>query len=87
MAQGREYSKNQRKIIDRYYNHKDTIMATKLAEIVSELYLASSEKAADKLWQRAATAMKQAKVPTSRVEHLLEQRNVELLAKLVGELA
>ena len=86
MAQGREYSQGQRKIIDRYYQHKDTIMAGKLAEIASELFLAEG-KAVDRLWKRAETAMTQAKVPPSRIATLVEKRDVQLLAKLAGELA
>ena len=45
-----DYSKHQKKIIERYYDHRDVIMLTKLGEIVTELYLATSDKKRDQLW-------------------------------------
>ena len=39
MAGGQEYSRYQRKVINRYYEHLDTITAQKLGEIVSEIAL------------------------------------------------
>jgi hypothetical protein len=41
MAGGREYSSYQKKIINRYYDHLDTITLGKLAEAVGELFLLS----------------------------------------------
>ena len=38
--QGQEYSRYQRGVIQRYYEHADTIALQKLSEIVSDLYLA-----------------------------------------------
>lgn len=76
-----EYSKHQLGIISNYYEHLDTIMLTKLAELVSELYLADTPKQRDRLWQRVAQAMDKLKVPPAIAEHILAQKNVELLAK------
>ncbi len=87
MAQGREYTKTQKKIINRYYEHKDTIMLSKLAELASELYLATEAKQADKLWKRAETALRQVGLPESRIAHLLQARDPALLAQAVGELS
>ena len=47
-----EYTNYQRSIINRYYNQLDTIALTKLQELVTELYLADSDKKRDRLWQR-----------------------------------
>jgi hypothetical protein len=87
MAQGREYSKYQKKIINRYYEHLDTIQLTKLGETVTELYLADSPKKAEKLWKTAATALARIDDASGRVAKIIEEKNVEGLAKLVGELA
>jgi len=86
MAQGREYSKSQKKIINRYYEHLDTIQLTKLGETVTELYLADSPKKAEKLWKTAATALARIDDGSGRVAKILEEKNIEGLAKLVGEL-
>lgn len=85
MAQGREYSAHQRKIINRYYDNIDTIMLTKLGEIVTDMALAvGDEKKLARLWKRAEQALRGAKVESADVRRVLEQRDVEGLAKIVS---
>lgn len=86
MAGGREYSRHQKKIIDRYYEHRDTIMAQKLGEIVSELYLAEGKKA-ETLWKRAEKALANLTSKDAKVKKVLDERSVEGLARLAGDLA
>jgi hypothetical protein len=86
MAKGRHYSAHQKKIIDRYYEHRDTIMIQRLGEIVSELYLCESKKKADSLWKRAGEALAKTNADPKRVAPVLRKRNVEELAALVNEL-
>ena len=43
----------QRKIIQRYYQNRDAIDAQRLAELVTDLYLATSAKRKTQLWGRA----------------------------------
>lgn len=76
-----DYTPHQRKIIDRYYDHKSDIMLTKLAELVSELYLADTDKKRERLWERVGLAMKNLKVPAKQAEHILQARDVKLLAE------
>ena len=76
-----DFTPHQRKIINRYYDHRDEIMLNKLAEIVSELYLATTEARTKQLWDRAARAMKQLKVPLATSSRVLESKQPELLAK------
>lgn len=78
-----DYSPHQRKIIDRYYKNRDEIMLAKLQEIVTELYLADSDRALERLWKRADKAMQALDIPASRVEHVLEKRDPEILARNV----
>ncbi len=87
MAGGQEYSKYQKKIINRYYEHFDTIKLTKLSETVTELYLADSPKKLEKLWKTAATALAQMDDDGGKVAKILAEKNLEALAKLVGELS
>ena len=84
MAQ-KDYTPHQQKIIKRYYDSQDTIQQQRLAELVSELYLAEGKKL-ERLWQNAAAAMQMLAVPQSRIDHLLKERKPELLAQLVKEL-
>ena len=87
MPKGQNLSKYQQGIVNRYYQNKDTIMENKLAEIVSDLYLCTSEKQAEKLWERAALALKNKHVSPSRIDKLLADRDVKALAAMVHDLA
>jgi len=71
----------QEKLIRHYYQNRDTIMLNKLSELVSELYLAESPARKNALWQRAHRAMTKLKVPPPIVNHIMQKRNVEILAK------
>jgi hypothetical protein len=83
MAQ--QYSKYQQNIIRNYYDNQETLQLQKLGEMVTELYLAEGKKRAG-IWKRITTALQKLKVPASRIEHLAEQDNPALVAKLLEEL-
>jgi len=76
-----EYSKHQKKIINNYYDHRDTIMFAKLQEIVTDLYLATAEGTKKRLWQQAAAAMKNLKIKPALIEHIVAQNKAEILAE------
>ncbi|MEM9082452.1 MAG: hypothetical protein AAGB34_02570 [Planctomycetota bacterium] len=86
MAQGREYTNHQRKIINRYYEHRDAIMSQKLGEIVSEIYLAETEKKKNQLWKRAENALKKLSANDARVRNILETQDEKALAQLANDL-
>src|SRR5262245_53455476 len=54
MAQ-QDYTPHQQKIIKRYYDNQDTLMAQRLAELVGELYLSQGKKR-QRAWANAVTA-------------------------------
>ncbi len=80
-----DYSKHQQGIIKRYYRNFDKIQVQKLAELVTELYLAEGKKK-EKLWKSAIAAMQKLEVPQTRIDHIVEKQDVALIAKLVKEL-
>jgi hypothetical protein len=86
MAKGQDLSRHQRKIVERYYEHRDTIMITKLQEIVSDLYLAEGKKA-ETLWKRAKTALEKTDASPKKAASVVENRDLKGLADLVGQLA
>ena len=55
-------------------------MLQKLSELVSELYLADDAKK-EKLWQRVQKAMSNLKVKEGLARHIMEKKDVEILAK------
>jgi hypothetical protein len=80
-----DFSPHQQKIIKRYYSQQGTIQQQRLAELVTELYLANETKRKS-IWKRAATAMQKLGVPAARIEHLVTQNDPALLAQVVKEL-
>jgi len=76
-----EYSNYQKDVISRYYQNFDTLMLQKLGELVTDLYLAETPAKADKLWQRAHKAMQNFKIPPAIISHIMQKKNVEILAK------
>ena len=81
----RDYTPYQQKIIKRYYDNQDALQHQRLAELVSDLYLAEGKKK-QKLWAAAAAAMQKLGVPQSRIDHLVKQGNPALVAEVVKEL-
>jgi hypothetical protein len=84
MAQ-QDFSPYQQKIIKRYYNNEGALKHQRLAELVTELYLAKGKKR-QRVWAQAVTAMQKLEVPQSRIDHLVAKDNPVLLAELVKEL-
>ena len=76
-----DYSQHQKAVISGYYNNLDTIMLQKLGELVTELYLADTKAKQNRLWQRANKAMVKLKVPPAIIDHIMEKKDVQVLAK------
>ncbi|MHC4475594.1 MAG: hypothetical protein ACYTEL_08105 [Planctomycetota bacterium] len=75
----------QNRVIADYYNNLDTIMLGKLGELVTELYLADTEAKKKRLWQRIHKAMTNLKIPPAIINHIMQKRNVEILAKNLND--
>ncbi len=80
-----DFTPHQKKIVDRYYEHHDTIQSGKLGEVLSELWLCDDAKAATKLWGWAQVALMRIGVDANRVAKVVGDRDVEALAKLVNQ--
>jgi hypothetical protein len=80
-----DYTKYQQKVIQRYYDNRDQQDEQKLAELVTNLYLAEGKKRA-KLWEQARTYMERIKVPTARIEHIMKSADPSVLAAVIQEL-
>ncbi len=82
---GKEYSAYQRDVISRYYENIDSITLTRLQELVSQLYLAESKARKDKLWEKVHKAMQRLKVKQAIIEHIMNKKDVVVLAKNLTE--
>ena len=80
-----DYTRHQQKIIKRYYHNHDAILRQRLAELVSELYLAKGKKL-QRAWESAVAAMQKLGVAPSRLDHIVKQQNPALVALVVEEL-
>lgn len=86
MGAGRDYTRHQKGIINRYYEHRETIATGRLSELVSELYLASSDAQRERLWKRVEQALSAAQADPKRAAGVLRSRDVKALAALVGDI-
>ena len=77
----KEYSNYQQKIIQNYYQHKDTIVLTRLQELVTDLYLSETPAKTKRLWQQVEKALDKMKLKPATKAHILEKQDVEILAK------
>ena len=77
----KEYSGYQKKVIQDYYKHKDTIVLTRLQELLTELYLAESPAKTKRLWQQVGKALDKMKLKPTVKSHILEKQDVQILAE------
>jgi hypothetical protein len=80
-----EYSNYQKKVIQRFYENRESGDEQRLAELVTNIYLSSGKKL-DKLWIQAEETMVRLKVPKKRVDHLIKSKDPTLIAEVVKEL-
>lgn len=85
MAKGQHLSAYQQKIVQRYYEHKDTLTIQKLQETLSDLYLAKPGKTADKLWQKAHELLVKAGADPKAAESAVASANIQRVAELVNK--
>ena len=74
----------QQKIVKRYYDNSDAVTTQRLAELVSDLYLATGKKR-QRVWASLVTAMQKLGVDQSRIDHLVSRDDPKLVADLVSE--
>jgi hypothetical protein len=86
MAEDKSYTPYQKRVIRRYYENREAASTQRLGEIVTELYLATSEKKAARLWEQAEKYLKEAGANEVWVAKTVADRNLEQLAEIVKEI-
>jgi len=81
----KSYTKYQQKVIERYYEHKDSIALQRLQELVTELYLSEGKKRT-KHWETIAKNLEKLGVAKVTIDHLKKQDKPELVAEIVKKL-
>ena len=87
MAQneGKGYTPYQQKVIRRFYENKDLRLIQKLGELVSNLYVETSEKKRESGWKRIKEILIDLKVHPHEVEFLIKDKNLAVISKKLAE--
>jgi hypothetical protein len=80
-----DFTPHQQKIIKRYYDNQDLIQSQRLAELVTDLYLAEGKKR-QRVWKAIVAALQKLKIPQDRIDHVQQQDNPVLVAEIVKEI-
>ena len=86
MSDERSYTPYQKRVIRRYYQNREAASTQRLGEIVTELYLAESEKKVARLWQQVEKLLANAGANEKWIAGVVKDRNLEALAEIVKDL-
>jgi hypothetical protein len=84
----RDYTPYQRKLISRWYSNLDSFKVQRLAELVTDIYLAETPRKRQGLWARVDKLLLDDKTPPeerAEVERILASEDVEALASLAAQ--
>jgi hypothetical protein len=82
-----DFTPYQQGIIKRFYEHRDTLALQKLGELVSDLYVATSEAKLSRGWKSVHKQLLAAGVHAHQAGAIVADRDLGKLAKLLAELA
>ena len=80
------YTKYQQKAIRNFYDNKDLRLVQKLGELVSNLYLETSEKKKETGWKKIEKMLTDLKVHPGEVEYLTKEKNLSMISKKLDEI-
>ncbi|MFN3532708.1 MAG: hypothetical protein ACK41Q_09410 [Candidatus Brocadia sp.] len=80
------YTEYQKRVIKHFYENKDLRLIQKLGELVSDLYLETSEKKKESGWKRIKKMLLDLKVHPNEVEYLTKDKNLAIISKKLAEM-
>ncbi len=80
------YTKYQKKVIKNFYESKDLRLVQRLGELVSNLYLETSERKTESGWKRIEKMLTELKVHPHEIQYLTRDRNLKLISQKIEEL-
>jgi len=86
MMNEKGYTKYQQKAIKNFYDNKDLRLVQKLGELVSNLYLETSEKKIETGWKKVKKMLTDLKVHPGEVEFLTKDKNLSIISKKLDEI-
>lgn len=82
----RQYTEYQKKVIKGYYENNDTIKLQKLSELVTNMFLETSEKKKDRGWKRIEKMLSDLKVSEYQIGLIMKEKSLERLSKKISTL-
>lgn len=79
------YTQYQKKVIRNFYDNKDLRLVQKLGELVSNLYLETSEKKKETGWKKIKKMLTDLNVHPGEVEYLTKDKNLSTISKKLEE--
>ncbi len=86
MTNEKGYTRYQQKAIRNFYDNKDLRLVQKLGELVSNLYLETSEKKIETGWKKIKKMLTDLKVHPGEVEFLTKDKTLSLISKKLDEI-
>ncbi|MCF6156292.1 MAG: hypothetical protein E3K36_13845 [Candidatus Brocadia sp.] len=83
---GKGYTEYQKKVIKNFYENKDLRLIQRLGELVSDLYLETSEKKKESGWKKIKKMLLDLKVHPNEAEYLTKDKNLSVLSKKLAEM-
>ncbi len=80
------YTKYQQKAIKNFYDNKDLRLVQKLGELVSNLYLETSEKKIETGWKKIKKMLTDLKVHLGEVESLTKEKDLSKISKKLDKI-
>lgn len=85
MTEKREFTPHQQKIVRNYYKNQGAIREQSLADLVGDLYLATTEAKKAQLWKRADALLEKMGVPESVRVRIVSTRDGTALADVAAK--
>jgi hypothetical protein len=85
MAEKRDFTPHQQKIVRNYYKNQGAIREQSLADLVGDLYLATTPAKLAQLWKRADALLEKMAVPASVRLAIVEKRDATRLAEIAAK--
>ena len=84
--EGKGYTEYQKKAIRNFYENKDLRLIQKLGELVSDLYLETSEKKKESGWNKIRKMLIDLKVHPNEMEFLTKDKNLAVISKKLADM-
>ena len=85
MAEKRDFTPYQQRVIQRYYRNQDALRTQSLSDLVADLWLATTEAKKASLWKRAEALLVSLGMRPETISHVVGNRKVEALAALAAK--